>query len=385
MALTRVAIIGLSSSTANSWSSFAHLPYLLSPQGRLRYSIAALCNSSVSAARNAIKKYNLDPATKAYGSPEDLAKDKDIDLIVCCTRVDKHYDTILPSVKAGQNVFVEWPLANGLTEVEDLVEQAKKSGSRTIIGLQSRYAPIVHKVRELLSQGRVGKLVSSEVLSDGGETFYRSHVAPKMLYLTDLSLGGNFFHIGLGHLLDEVEFVLGDIQDVRSRLHTQHPTVEVRDRQTRKVLDTVQTNVPDLILLNGTLSPSDFVNQGATVHVRFRSGNPFPGEPSLTWLFTGDKGEILIRAEKDSTLGQFAYDGPVTVQVRDFATNKVEEVAWEWEGWQKELPMPAWNVGAGYEAYAKGDDIPSFDVALKRHQELDAILANWEGGKNRSL
>ena len=77
-------------------------------------------------------KYNLDPATKACGSPEDLARDKDVDLVVCCTRVDKHYETILPSVKAGQNVLVKWPLANGLTGVEDLVEQAEKSPTERV-------------------------------------------------------------------------------------------------------------------------------------------------------------------------------------------------------------------------------------------------------------
>lgn len=199
MSRIRVAIIGLSSSSPSSWSMFAHLPYLLSPQGRASYTITALCNSSTEAAHKAIKDYNLDPSTKAYGSPDDLAKDDEIDLVVCCTRVDKHHQTILPSVKAGQNVFVEWPLANGLTQVRELAEEARRSGSHTVIGLQSRFAPVVVKVRQMLREGRIGKLVSSEFLSDGGKTFHRNHIQSGRNYLVDLSVGGNFVHIGLGH------------------------------------------------------------------------------------------------------------------------------------------------------------------------------------------
>ena len=186
-------------------------------------------------------------------------------------------------------------------------------------------------------------------------------------------------------MLDEIEYVLGNIHNVRTRLHTQSPAIELRDPQSQQVIDTVQSNVPDLILLNGTLGPSDFVERGATVSVRFRRDGPFPGEPCFTWLLTGEKGEILVRAEKDPRLGQIAYVGPVTLRVRDFATDKVEEVEWQWEDWQKELPMPAWNVGALYDAYAEGGNVPGFEVGLKRHQELDSMLANWEGGKNRSL
>ena len=70
----RVGLIGLSASAATGWAGSAHLPYLLSPAGRARYRIAALCNSSEAAARRAIAAYGL-PAetTKAHGSPEALA------------------------------------------------------------------------------------------------------------------------------------------------------------------------------------------------------------------------------------------------------------------------------------------------------------------------
>lgn len=132
----RVAIIGLSANATTDWAQRAHLPYLLSPRGRERFQIFALCNSSVAAAKKSIKAFHLPPATRAYGSPEDLAADSDVQLVICATRVDKHYDTSMPSVRAGKDVFIEWPLAENAVRTDELLKAADKAGGRTIVGLQ---------------------------------------------------------------------------------------------------------------------------------------------------------------------------------------------------------------------------------------------------------
>lgn len=132
----RVAIIGLSANATTDWAQRAHLPYLLSPRGRERFQIFALCNSSVAAAEKSIKVFHLPPATRAYGSPEDLAADPDVQLVVCATRVDKHYDTSMPSVKAGKDVFIEWPLAENAVRTDELLKAAEKACGQTIVGLQ---------------------------------------------------------------------------------------------------------------------------------------------------------------------------------------------------------------------------------------------------------
>ena len=72
----RVGLIGLSANAKTSWASSAHLPYLQSSESK--YTITALCNSSVSAAQSAIEAYNLPASTKAYGNPQDLAEDSEV-------------------------------------------------------------------------------------------------------------------------------------------------------------------------------------------------------------------------------------------------------------------------------------------------------------------
>ena len=118
----KIALIGLSQSAKTSWASQGHLPYLLSDRGRERYKIVALLNSSEEAAKSAIKAYELPKHVKAYGSPQALAMDLNVDLVVCTTRVDIHYDTIKPSVEAGKDVFAEWPLAENVRRATELAK-----------------------------------------------------------------------------------------------------------------------------------------------------------------------------------------------------------------------------------------------------------------------
>lgn len=140
MAPIRVALVGLSSNAATSWASSAHLPYLLSPAGRARFEVVALLNSSTAAAQRAAATYGL-PAARAYGTPEELAADPDVQLVVVCTRVDNHAPAVLPAIRAGKDVLVEWPLADTLENARELARFAREAGVRAVVGLQVRVWP----------------------------------------------------------------------------------------------------------------------------------------------------------------------------------------------------------------------------------------------------
>jgi predicted dehydrogenase len=194
----RVALIGLSQAAKTSWASTAHLPFLLSERGKKKYQIVALLNSSKEAAIKAIQAYALPDSVKAYGSAEDLAKDDEVDLVVCTTRVDVHYGTIEPSIKAGKDVFVEWPLAENVKRATELRDLARQSGSRTVLGLQGRVAPSVGKVKELVEQGAIGKVLSSTLQAN---TIYGggNSMSEGLAYFLDKKVGGNPVIIALGH------------------------------------------------------------------------------------------------------------------------------------------------------------------------------------------
>ncbi|KAI1660854.1 NAD(P)-binding protein [Daldinia decipiens] len=373
----RTAIIGLSSSSFGNWARHAHLPYLLSPEGQKKFQIVALCNSSVDAAKNAIDTFKLPPETRAYGDPDSLAADPDVQLVVCATRVDKHYETILPSVRQGKDTYVEWPLAQNASLASHLAALARQKGGKTVVGLQGWHAPAVMKIRELIGSGRIGKVLSSEVRAAGGSVD-RLSLPTGLEYFTDRKVGGNPFTIGFGHLFDFVQFVLGDIQALHSHLQIQRPDVKIWDRSSGKVVKTVRSDVPDLILVTGSLQASEYVTSGATVHLRFRRGQAFKGEDPLVWSVNGERGEIRLSASGGPGISAASHGQPLTIEIHNFDTNEVENVEWNWQG-REELDISARIVGALYEAFAAGDatKYPTFDHASKRHDQLDKILAQF--------
>lgn len=114
---------------------------------------------------------------------------------------------------------------------------------------------------------------------------------------------------------------------------------------------------------------------------RFRRGQPFLGEPPLSWTINGEKGEIRLQAFGGSSLHAGSYDAPVTIEIHDFATDQVQKIEWGWQSWQEELPVVGRSVGLLYERFADGvaEGQPTFETALVRHEQLAKVLAGWEG------
>ncbi|KAI0475727.1 putative oxidoreductase [Xylariaceae sp. FL0804] len=375
----RTALIGLSSSAATSWASSAHLPGLLTPAGRSKLPIGALLNSSVEAAKSAITTYDLPSSTKAYGSPDDLANDPDIDLVICNTRVDRHFQTILPSVRKGKDVYVEWPIASKLDDINILVDEARKSGSRVAVGLQRRWIPPVMKLRELLAGEGLGKVLSSDVRAFGG-TVDRETLPETLRYFADRKIGGNPITIGFMHLFDLVLSVLGDLDPVTvsTRLQLQRPDIRVREMATNTIIDTTQSNVPDLLALHGVTASSQ-----ATLSLTYRRGQPFPNTPSFAWTINCENGEIRVISPTTTSLETEVEDENRTrINVHYFADNRVEEVEWDWSEEQKKVPLMARTVMRSLYEFAdgkaEGDGWVGLEDAAGRAAMVEGFLREWE-------
>lgn len=174
-------------------------------------------------------------------------------------------------------------------------------------------------------------------------------------------------------MIDYVNFTLGDFVSFSSHLKIQRPQVEVL--QDGKVLETVDSDVPDLILLNGIL-PSN-----VPLSVNFRRGQPFKDEPGVTWKIHGVSGEIRVQGPGPALQ---ASDANVKIQVYDYAKDEVEEV--KWEPLFSHLPGPARNVAALYEAFADADAdqrrYPDFEDAVGRLRQIENLYARSDAVKN---
>ncbi|KAK6432339.1 hypothetical protein LTR95_011490 [Oleoguttula sp. CCFEE 5521] len=374
MAPIRTALIGLSSSAKTAWASQAHLPYLLSEHGKSRFKITALLNSSVDAAKAAIAHYNLGSDVKAYGSPEDLAADRDIDFVACATRVDVHYDTIKPSVAAGKAVFVEWPLAENVKRASELADLAKQTNATTIVGIQARVSPVVVKVKQILESGTIGKVVSSD-LQLSSPYVERGRVSTGLAYFLDKKVGGNPVTIGLAHTLDFIHHVLGEYDAFHAHTQIQRPMQTVYDKDSGEERQTT-SDVPDLVSLHGTLKASGYVRKGASLTATYQVAPPWPGTLPLTWKVTGEKGELRITSEKNAFLN-VAGSG-VLIEHLNFANKELKTIDWRFDAVIAELPERGRNIAILYDLFAEGKlkeaGASDFAAAAERHREIDSIL-----------
>jgi predicted dehydrogenase len=374
MAPIRVGIIGLASATGevtaspgDGWAASAHLPYLVkSPH----YEVVALCNTSIESAKTAVKRHNLPASTKTYGSPEDLANDPNVDLVVCSVRVDRHYKVIKPALEKGKDVFVEWPLGANLQEAEEMAAIAEKSGSKTMVGLQGRASPQVQKVRELLKSGRIGDLLSSTVTADAGGMLGPVE-PPGIDYLAKKAVGGNMLTILFGHMVDNVLFALGELEEFSALWAIRYPKTQLINVDGSPA-GTISRETPDQVLVQGKISGS-----GAPLSVHLRGGKPFKGIPSLIWSIFGTKGEIRITGPS-SSLG--INTGAEKFELYDHEKDETEIVDCPFPDAVKDLSMFAKCIGLDYEAFATGQTeyVVNFKDAVVRHKFIDEIWKSSE-------
>lgn len=149
MARIRVGIIGLSASDV-AWVARSHGKALQKAPLATRYQLTAIATTSAESAAASAARWGLSPE-KAYTNAKDIAADPDVDLVVIGVKLPLHYELALPALKAGKDIFMEWPLATNMNQVKELQAAAKRGGGRTIVGLQARASPSILMVGMTLS------------------------------------------------------------------------------------------------------------------------------------------------------------------------------------------------------------------------------------------
>ena len=153
----RIGIVGLSKS--NGWAANGLAPPLYSEPLKAQYTLSALSTSSPISAQESAAYYSqlVGGEVHAYhGSTDAIAADDDLDLVAVSVKAPLHLQTVLPLLERRRNVFVEWPLGKNLSETKELTVRAREAGVRTMVGLQGWQTPFVKRIREVITQGRIG-------------------------------------------------------------------------------------------------------------------------------------------------------------------------------------------------------------------------------------
>jgi UDP-N-acetylglucosamine 3-dehydrogenase len=82
----------------------------------------------------------------------------DIDAVDIATPADTHFEICQECLKAGKHVLVEKPLTTSYAEAKKLIQLAAKKDKVLMVGHIFRYNMAVRKIKELISEGMLGKI-----------------------------------------------------------------------------------------------------------------------------------------------------------------------------------------------------------------------------------
>jgi predicted dehydrogenase len=113
-------------------------------------------------------KKQCEKALKIWDSPDavicdtyqDAINTPGVDWVMVFSPNAHHKEHILAGFAAGKNVFTEKPLATKIEDCQEIFDAHQKSGLIFATGFVLRYSKLYRKVKELITSGHLGKVLS---------------------------------------------------------------------------------------------------------------------------------------------------------------------------------------------------------------------------------
>lgn len=106
------------------------------------------------------KQFEVD--APAYSSVGELCALDEVDWIMIGSWNCFHREQAVAAFEAGKHVFCEKPLATTIDDCIAMRDAWRASGKLFSIGFTLRYSPHYRRIRELLDEGAIGKIISME-------------------------------------------------------------------------------------------------------------------------------------------------------------------------------------------------------------------------------
>ncbi|MGF7032963.1 putative dehydrogenase [Paenibacillus mucilaginosus] len=160
---------------------------------------------------------------KAFSDYETMLSEIKPDAVSVCTPNATHAPISIAAAKAGAHVLVEKPMAATEEEGLAMIEAAKAAGVYLMVGHNQRFMPPHVKAKEVLSSGRLGKVLTFRTSFghpgpegwsvDGRESWFFRKPEAVMGAMGDLGV----------HKSDFIRWLLGEeVADVTGFIGTQH-------------------------------------------------------------------------------------------------------------------------------------------------------------------
>jgi predicted dehydrogenase len=354
----RLGVVGANPNVG--WASRTHMPALLNLS---EYEIDAVCTTKRESAEAAAQKYE---ANKAYSNFHDLVGDPQIDVVDVCVKVPYHHEIVMAALDAGKHVYCEWPLGATLAQATEMANLAAARGVRTMVGLQARAAPSFMRMRELIAEGWIGRVLSASLTQ-----FQPGLLQPRAsdaVWRADRANGAHTLSIAAGHTLDAFGFCVGPFEEVSAVVDTLAPEWQLEGGGTVKV------TAPDYVSVTGRL-----VGGGnATVTV---ASVPHIGSGVRMEVYGTEGTLVATSGGQTQATGLQVKGARAGEELKEI--DIPERLRWIPDTVPQGTPI---NVAQMFRRFAEGirqgePAEPTFEDAVRNHKLLDALERSSESGQ----
>ncbi len=216
----RVGLIGFGNMGRTHAWCIRNIPFFFDPVP-FSVSLEALCTAHHDKTRSVCGRFGIP---KAYDDVEALINDPDIDIIDICTPNILHYDALQAAVSAKKSIYCEKPLCVSAKEADEIVRLTQASPVKKTYGIvfHNRFFAACLKAKELIDQGRLGKILQFRV-----DYLHNSclDLNRRAGWKQDQSIcgGGVLFDLG-SHALDLLTHLAGPVKEIfgRSQIAFKH-------------------------------------------------------------------------------------------------------------------------------------------------------------------
>jgi predicted dehydrogenase len=117
---------------------------------------------------------------RSYTDYKKLLQDKEIQAVIIATPLYLHYPMAVDAMAAGKHIYMEKTMAYTIPQALDLVKKVERSNLVFQVGHQYRYYSMYLKVKEILSQGWIGKVSHYECQYNRNSDWRKPVNDPKM-------------------------------------------------------------------------------------------------------------------------------------------------------------------------------------------------------------
>jgi predicted dehydrogenase len=362
LAKVKLGIIG--ATPRRGWAGTAHVPAIQAVPSLALHAVATRSEQSARAAAEAFG------ASLWFDDPKAMIADDEVDAIVVAVKAPDHFELVRQALLCGKPVYCEWPFGRTVEEARILDALAQERNLATAVGLQGRFSPWLRQAKEVVEEGRLGRILSTSLLAY--DELSVGTVDEGNVYLLDSVNGANPLTIHSGHYVDALCFTLGELTSVSAVVATSKPKVLVRQTG-----ETVTATSPDQIAFCGLL------DGGAVATFQMRAGS---GSPSFVWEVQGERAVLRV-----SSVGYLMWR-PLKLEIWDVLSKRWELLPppnTDQASKVHALEGPAQNIARAYDAFAT--DIltgsrksVTFSDARQRRETLEAIRTAARDGTAKS-